>query len=52
MSVPQQYVLRNPQGYIPEQEWDDGVNMAFLNYSYSGRQREEMALQAWIIALT
>ncbi|HAT1608106.1 TPA: fimbria/pilus outer membrane usher protein [Raoultella planticola] len=36
ISVPQQYVLRNPQGYIPEQEWDDGVNMAFLNYSYSG----------------
>ncbi|MBS1206124.1 MAG: fimbrial protein [Proteobacteria bacterium] len=36
ISVPQQYVASNPQGYISESEWDDGLNMLFLNYSYSG----------------
>ncbi len=36
ITVPQQYVASNPQGYVPETEWDDGLNMLFLNYSYSG----------------
>ncbi|WP_197062154.1 FimD/PapC N-terminal domain-containing protein, partial [Serratia sp. Ag2] len=36
ITVPQQYVASNPQGDVPETEWDDGLNMLFLNYSYSG----------------
>lgn len=36
ISIPQQYVRRDPQGYVPQQEWNDGLNMLFLNYGYSG----------------
>jgi len=36
ISIPQQYMQRNPQGTVPASEWDDGLNALFLNYSYSG----------------
>ncbi|EKY6658296.1 fimbrial biogenesis outer membrane usher protein, partial [Escherichia coli] len=41
ITVPQQYIQVNPQGYVPEEEWDDGLNMLFLNYSYSGSATHE-----------
>lgn len=36
ISIPQQYMSRNPQGMVPPSEWDDGLNALFLNYSYTG----------------
>lgn len=36
ISVPQQYMQRNPQGLVPMSEWDDGLKTLFLNYSYTG----------------
>lgn len=36
ISVPQEFVQRTAQGTVPPEEWDDGVNMMFLNYNFSG----------------
>lgn len=36
VSIPQEYVRQNAQGYVGPEEWDDGVNALFLNYGYSG----------------
>ena len=35
LSVPQEYMQRNPQGSVSPDRWDDGLNMAFLNYNVS-----------------
>ncbi|MBY4839048.1 fimbria/pilus outer membrane usher protein [Pantoea sp. DY-5] len=36
VSIPQEYVRQNAQGYVAPEEWDDGVNALFLSYGYSG----------------
>lgn len=36
VSIPQEYVRQDAQGYVAPEEWDDGVNTLFLNYGYSG----------------
>lgn len=36
VSIPQEYVRQNAQGYVGPEEWDDGVNALFMNYGYSG----------------
>ncbi|HCT9739269.1 TPA: fimbria/pilus outer membrane usher protein [Morganella morganii] len=33
--VPQEYMERNPRGTVSPDQWDDGLNMAFLNYNFS-----------------
>lgn len=35
VSVPQEYMQRNPQGSISPEQWDDGLNMLFINYNFS-----------------
>jgi outer membrane usher protein len=36
ISIPQEYVRKDAQGYVAPEEWDDGVNALFVNYGYSG----------------
>jgi outer membrane usher protein len=31
-----QAVLSTARGYVPENQWDDGINALLLNYSLSG----------------
>ncbi|ADO48929.1 fimbria/pilus outer membrane usher protein [[Enterobacter] lignolyticus] len=38
ISVPQIAVNANAMGYVDPHLWDDGLPMAFMNYSYSGAQ--------------
>lgn len=33
--VPQEYMQRDPQGAVPPEQWDDGLNMLFMNYNFS-----------------
>ncbi len=33
--VPQEYMQRDPQGAVPSELWDDGLNMLFMNYNVS-----------------
>lgn len=35
LSVPQEYMQRDPQGAVSPEQWDDGLNMLFMNYSFS-----------------
>lgn len=35
LSVPQEYLKRDPQGSVSPAQWDDGLNMLFLNYNVS-----------------
>lgn len=35
LSVPQEYLRRDPQGSVSPAQWDDGLNMLFLNYNFS-----------------
>ncbi|MGU3414163.1 fimbria/pilus outer membrane usher protein [Enterobacteriaceae bacterium C34A] len=35
LSVPQEYLQRNPQGSVSPDKWDDGLNMMFMNYNVS-----------------
>lgn len=36
ISVPQEFVQRTARGTVSPDEWDDGLNMMFLNYNFSG----------------
>ncbi|EJL89941.1 fimbria/pilus outer membrane usher protein [Pantoea sp. GM01] len=36
VSIPQEYVRHNAQGYVAPEEWNDGINTLFTNYGYSG----------------
>jgi len=36
ISIPQKYVKRNADGYVPMSKWDDGLDALILNYAYSG----------------
>ncbi|PYZ77455.1 fimbrial biogenesis outer membrane usher protein [Citrobacter koseri] len=36
LSVPQEYLQRDPRGSVSPERWDDGLNMLFLNYNFSG----------------
>ncbi|WP_413498616.1 fimbrial biogenesis usher protein [Buttiauxella gaviniae] len=36
ISLPQASLLNSARGYIPPQEWDEGVPAALLNYSFTG----------------
>ena len=35
VSVPQEYLRRDPQGSVSPEQWDDGLNMLFVNYNFS-----------------
>lgn len=35
ISVPQEYMQRDPRGSVSPEMWDDGLNMFFTNYSFS-----------------
>jgi len=35
LSVPQEFMQRDPQGAISPEQWDDGLNMLFINYNAS-----------------
>ncbi|AZI53723.1 fimbrial protein FimD (plasmid) [Pantoea agglomerans] len=36
ISVPQAAMQNRARGYIPPERWDEGINAAMLNYSFSG----------------
>jgi len=36
ISIPQAAMQNRARGYIPPERWDEGINAALLNYSYSG----------------
>lgn len=36
LSVPQASVSQQIRGYVPPSQWDEGINAAMLNYSFSG----------------
>ncbi|MFU9137965.1 fimbria/pilus outer membrane usher protein [Erwinia tasmaniensis] len=36
LSVPQAAVIPRVRGYVPPDQWDEGINAALLNYSFSG----------------
>lgn len=36
LSIPQEYLQRDPRGSVSPEQWDDGLNMLFLNYNLSG----------------
>ncbi|WP_411165321.1 fimbrial biogenesis usher protein [Klebsiella oxytoca] len=38
ISVPQAAMQSSAHGYIPPERWDEGINAALLNYSFSGNQ--------------
>ncbi|MFF6013414.1 fimbria/pilus outer membrane usher protein [Rahnella sp. R3(2024)] len=38
ISIPQEFIRKNAQGYVDPDSWDDGVNMFFVNYGYSGSE--------------
>lgn len=35
LSIPQEYIRRDPQGSVSPEQWDDGLNMLFVNYNFS-----------------
>lgn len=36
ISIPQALVLNNYRGFIPPEDWENGINAALLNYRFSG----------------
>lgn len=36
IGLPQASMLNSARGYIPAEEWDDGITAALLNYSFTG----------------
>ena len=36
ISIPQAALKNNIRGYIPPEQWDEGINAGLLNYSFSG----------------
>lgn len=36
ISIPQAAMQNSARGYIPPERWDEGINAALLNYSFSG----------------
>ncbi|CAI2158509.1 Outer membrane usher protein fimD precursor [Serratia fonticola] len=36
ISIPQAYLQARPKGWIPPEQWDEGINAAILNYSFNG----------------
>ncbi len=36
LSIPQAALLARPRGWIPPEQWDEGINAALLNYNLSG----------------
>nr|WP_318382408.1 fimbria/pilus outer membrane usher protein [uncultured Enterobacter sp.] len=41
VSVPQEYLARNPQGAVSPAQWDDGLNMLFMNYAFSAADSQD-----------
>lgn len=44
ISIPQAALRNNARGYIPPEQWDEGINALLLNYNFSGsysRDRSE-----------
>ena len=39
LSVPQAAITKNPRGYVPPSQWDDGVTAFLLNYSFIGSKK-------------
>lgn len=36
ISIPQAALRNNARGYIPPEQWDEGINALLLNYNFSG----------------
>lgn len=36
ISIPQESIRKKARGYVPPEEWNDGLNTLFVNYGYSG----------------
>ena len=39
-TVPQVAMLRHPQGYVPENQWQQGITAGLLNYNLSGQKND------------
>lgn len=39
ISIPHAAMLNSARGHIPAERWDEGINAALLNYSFSGNTR-------------
>ncbi|MFP7609908.1 fimbrial biogenesis usher protein [Serratia quinivorans] len=40
ISIPQAAMANSVRGYIPPEQWDEGINAALLNYSFSGNTNQ------------
>lgn len=38
ISIPQAALLNRPHGWIPPEQWDEGINAALLSYQFSGSE--------------
>ncbi|WP_228350821.1 MULTISPECIES: FimD/PapC N-terminal domain-containing protein [Limnobaculum] len=50
LSIPQIAVLSFARGYVPQEQWDDGINALLLNYSVPSEPCRAMVLTAHKIA--
>lgn len=41
INIPQAWLTNQVKGYIPVSEWDQGINAATLNYSFSGNNDDD-----------
>lgn len=41
ISIPQAAMNNNARGYIPPEEWDDGINALLVNYQFTGSNSQD-----------
>lgn len=41
ISIPQAAMNNNARGYIPPEEWDDGINALLMNYQFTGSNSQD-----------
>jgi outer membrane usher protein len=41
ISIPQAAMNNNGRGYIPSEEWDDGINALLVNYQFTGSNSQD-----------
>lgn len=56
ISIPQAVMTNDARGYIPPQNWDEGVNALLLNYTFTGanssdKSRDGTAENTWFLGL-
>ncbi|MGL5968517.1 MAG: fimbrial biogenesis usher protein [Kluyvera sp.] len=46
ISIPQAALVNNARGYIPPENWDEGVNALLLNYTYTGSKTHDRSAES------